>query len=208
MRFLIFALVVGALTQGAYGQLYRVESPQSLFVIRASSGIAAPVIEEPDSPLLGIAHRMGYSGVLGVDWFLTPVIGFFIEGVYARNSVDVEIQGASVSQIGVDDITYSSRAAHIGFTLQSGVRPLVYASVGGGIGNLKVGLDVGGPEGNITVSEAENGFSLMVAAGAKFMVSDRMYLSGEMRWQRIWVGDEDGAAYRLVPIQAGLGVVF
>ena len=208
MRLVIFALVVSTLTQGAYAQLYRMESSQNQFVVRASSGIAAPAIEEPESPMLDIEHRMGYSGVLGLDWFLTPGIGFFIEGAYSRNGVDVEVLGASVSEIGIDDITYSSRAAHIGFTLQSGIRPLVYASVGGGIGNLKVGLDVGGPEGTITVSEAENGFSMLVAAGAKFMVSDRMYLSGEIRWQRIWVGDEDGAAYRLVPVQAGVGVVF
>ena len=208
MRIVIFALVVGTLTQEAYGQLYRVESTQSLFVFRASSGIAAPAIKEPDSPMLSIEHRMGYSGVIGLDWFLTPSIGFFIEGAYNKNGVDVEVLGASVDQIGIDDITYSSRAAHIGFTLQSGIRPLVYASVGGGIGNMKASLDVGVPEERITVSEAENGFSLIVAAGAKFMVSDRMYLSGELRWQRIWVGDEDGAKYRLVPIQAGVGVVF
>ncbi len=207
MRLVILALVVGTLTQEAYGQLYRVESSQSLFAIRVSSGVAAPAIEEPAGPMLSIEHRMGYSGVLGFDWFLTPAIGFYIEGAYSRNGVDVEVLGASVSQIGIDDITYSSRAAHIGFTLQSGIRPLVYVSVGGGIGNLKASLDVGGPEGNITASDAENGFSLMVAAGAKFMVSDRMYLSGEMRWQRIWVGDEDGAAYRLVPILAGVGVL-
>lgn len=204
---LIILLAPCFINQDAYAQLYRLESPESMFVLRASSGIAFPVIDEPpENDLLTIEHRMGYSGVLGLDWFVTPVIGFFIEGVYSRNGVDVEIMGTDPP--GIDDIIYSSRAAHVGFTLQTGVTPLLYASVGGGIGSLKASLDVVGPGGRITASDSENGFSMVAAGGAKFMASDRLYLYGEMRWQRIWVGEEDASAYRLFPVQAGLGVVF
>lgn len=200
-------IILCFIRQDAYAQLYRMNTPDALVVLRASSGVAAPVIDEPSgNNLLSIDHRIGYSGVIGVDWFVTQVVGFYIEGVYARNLVEVEVLGAPPP--GIDDIIYSSRAVHVGFTLQSGISPLLYASVGGGLGSLKASLDLDAPGESVTVSGAETGFSLAAAAGAKFMITDRTYLYGEMRWQRIWVGEDDASAYRLVPLQMGLGVVF
>ena len=205
--YLIALVALCFISQNTYAQLYRLESPKSMFVLRASSGIAAPVIDEPpENDSVSVQHRIGYSGVLGLDWFLTPVMGFYVEGVYSRNGVDVEIMGARPP--GIDDITYSSRAVHVGFTLQTGVTPLLFASVGGGIGSLRASLDVGGPEGNITTSDTETGFSVAAGGGARFMLTDRAFMYGEMRWQRIWAGDEDVPKYRLFPVQAGLGVVF
>ena len=205
--YLIALVALCVLSQNAYAQLYWFESPESMFVLRASSGIAAPVIDEPpENDSVSVEHRIGYSGVLGLDWFLTPVMGFYVEGVYSRNGVDVEIMGARPP--GIDNITYSSRAVHVGFTLQSVVTPLFYASVGGGIGSLKASLDVGSHEGDITASDTETGFSVAAGGGAKFILTDRAFVYGEMRWQRIWAGDEDVPTYRLFPVQAGLGVVF